>query len=126
MAGRGTVLERRRGEPAAGVSCPPEALARYFRVLGDPTRLRIVEALLARERTVSELVALTGAPQSRVSNHLACLKWCRVAEAERRGREVVYRIADPRVEEVLVLTGRLAAEHCEHLATCRRIGPDWT
>src|SRR5439155_9818419 len=75
----------------------PEALSRYFRVLGDPTRLRIVEALVGRERTVSELVELLGAPQSRISNHLACLRWCRFVESERRGRSVVYRISDERV-----------------------------
>ncbi|HXF36970.1 MAG TPA: metalloregulator ArsR/SmtB family transcription factor [Actinomycetota bacterium] len=102
-----------------------EALARYFRVLGDPTRLRILEALLERERTVSELVQLVGAPQSRVSNHLACLKWCRMAEAERRGRNVVYRVTDRRLRELLAEAVELAAEHREHLATCRRIGPDW-
>jgi DNA-binding transcriptional ArsR family regulator len=126
MAAPGAAVRDRRDDSEAIVSCPPEALARYFRVLGDPTRVRIVDSLLAGDRTVSELVALTGAPQSRVSNHLACLKWCRVAESERRGREVVYRIADPRVERVLALARRLAAEHCNHLATCRRIGPDWT
>lgn len=109
----------------AGPACGPEALARYFRVLGDPTRLRIAEALLEGERTVSELAALLAAPQSRVSNHLACLKWCRVAEAERRGREVVYRITDPRVGEVIGLARSLAAGHAGHLASCRRIGPDW-
>ncbi len=108
-----------------GIAGDPEALARYFRVLGDPTRLRIVEALLERERTVSELVELVGAPQSRVSNHLACLKWCRVAEADRRGRTVVYRVLDPRVAGLLGLAADLAAEHCEYLASCRRIGPDW-
>ncbi len=102
-----------------------EALSRYFRVLGDPTRLRILEALLERERTVSELVDLVGAPQSRVSNHLACLKWCRVAESERRGRNVVYRVTDPRVRGLLRNARELSAEHCDHLASCRRIGPDW-
>lgn len=102
-----------------------QALSRYFRVLGDPTRLTILEALLDRERTVSELVELVGAPQSRISNHLACLKWCRVAESERRGRNVVYRVSDPRVRGLLQRAGELAAEHCDHLATCRRIGPDW-
>jgi len=106
-------------------ACGPEALARYFRVLGDPTRLRIIEALLERERTVSELVRLVGAPQSRVSNHLACLKWCRFAEAERRGRQVLYRIADPGVSELIRVARSLAGEHRDHLATCRRIGPDW-
>src|SRR5258708_23502229 len=79
----------------AGPACGREALARYFRVLGDPTRLRIAEALLEGERTVSELAALLAAPQSRVSNHLACLKWCRVAEAERRGREGGYPVTHP-------------------------------
>lgn len=105
--------------------CGPEALARYFRALGDPTRVRIIEALLERERTVSELVRLVRAPQSRVSNHLACLKWCRFADAERRGREVVYRITDPGVKDLMLVARSLAGEHRDHLATCRRIGPDW-
>jgi len=127
MPRQGAAVTGPAGRPGASrLACPPEALARYFRVLGDPTRLRMVEALCERERTVSELVAITGAPQSRVSNHLACLKWCQLAEAERRGREVVYRIADPRVEQVLGLASRLASDHGEHLAACRRIGPDWT
>src|SRR5712691_6601043 len=102
---------------ATAPGCGPEPLARYFRVFGDPTRVRIVEALLDGERTVSELVALTGAPQSRVSNHLACLKWCRVAEADRQGREVVYRVTDRRVRALLDAAAAIAAEHCEHLAS---------
>lgn len=109
----------------SGEACGPEALARYFRALGDPTRLRILEALLERERTVSELVALVGAPQSRVSNHLACLKWCRFAEAERRGRRVVYRITDPAVGDLIALARTLAGKNRDHLATCRRVGPEW-
>lgn len=120
-----TLTVGKREAKAAARSCEPEGLARYFRVLGDPTRLRIVEALLDRERTVSELVALTGAPQSRVSNHLACLKWCRVAEAERRGRQVLYRLTDRRLEGLLDRAREVAAEHCDHLASCRRIGPEW-
>lgn len=101
------------------------ARARYFRVLGDPTRLRLLEALLEGPHTVSELTAIAAAPQSRISNHLACLKWCGLVISERRGREVVYRITDPRVGQVLELSGALSAEHSEHLASCKRIGPDW-
>jgi len=107
----------------------PEAdssgLARYFRVLGDPTRLRLVEALLERERSVGELVGLLGVPQSRVSNHLACLRWCRVAESERHGREVRYRITDPGIGALLQLARALSADKREYLASCGRIGPDW-
>jgi DNA-binding transcriptional ArsR family regulator len=110
---------------ASALDIGPEALSRYFRVLGDPTRLRIIEALLERERTVSELVELVDAPQSRVSNHLACLRWCRLAESERRGRTVVYRVADERVSQILALAASLAEPNCDHLASCKRIGPDW-
>lgn len=102
-----------------------EARARYYRVFGDPTRLRILEALVDRERSVSELMDLAEAPQSRVSNHLACLKWCRLVTSERGGRQVIYRISDPRVTGMLRLSRTLSPDHCDHLAGCRRIGPDW-
>ncbi len=125
----GTRPETETSEAARGAgaapACGPDALARYFRVLGNPTRLRIVEALLDGERTVSELVGLVEAPQGRVSNHLACLRWCRLVEAERRGRRVVYRIADRGIGSLLELGRSLAERDCEHLASCRRIGPAW-
>ena len=101
------------------------ARARYFRVLGDPTRLRMLEILVGGERSVAELVAATGAPRSRVSNHLACLKWCRFVAARRRGRHVVYRVADPRVGQLIALARSLSVERCGYLARCRRIGPEW-
>lgn len=118
-------MARESAARASAEACGPEALARYFRLFDDPTGLRIAEGLVQRERTVSELVELVGAPQSRVSDHLACLKWCRVAEAERRGRRVVYRISDPRVRDLVRQVRSRATAHCDHLATCRRIGPDW-
>ena len=45
-------------------------------LLGDRTRLRIVELLSDGERSVGELARLLGEPQPKVSNHLACLRWC--------------------------------------------------
>src|SRR5437870_4225914 len=101
------------------------ARARYFRVLGDPTRLRLLELLMDGERTVSELTEQLGVPRSRVSNHLACLKWCGFAAAERSGREVVYRVVDPRVRQVLLLSRSLSDAQCDQLGSCTRIGPDW-
>jgi DNA-binding transcriptional ArsR family regulator len=101
------------------------ARARYFRVLGDPTRLRVLEILRDGERTVADLVAIMGVPRSRLSNHLACLKWCRFVAAGRRGRHVAYRLADARVKLLIGLAKDLSAERCGYLARCRRIGPDW-
>jgi ArsR family transcriptional regulator, cadmium/lead-responsive transcriptional repressor len=100
-------------------------LARFFRVLGDPTRLRIIELLHEGDCTVSELVSALDAPQSRVSTHLACLRHCRLVSAERRGREVVYRLAIPRLRALLDRALTVAGPEAEHLATCQRIGPDW-
>ena len=101
------------------------AQARFFRVLGDPTRLRILQLLLGGPRSVSELVAEVGAAQARVSNHLACLRWCQFVESERHGRQVVYRISDPSLGELFAVSRRVVADKVEHLASCQRIGPDW-
>jgi DNA-binding transcriptional ArsR family regulator len=111
--------------PAASDPVPAAAAARFFRVLGDPTRLRILELLLAGPCTVSELTAAAGVPRARVSNHLACLRWCGFARSERRGRQVVYRAADPRLAGLLAAARPLIAGQADHLASCQRIGPDW-
>src|SRR5207302_9218168 len=66
------------------------ASARLFRVLGNPTRLGILGLLLERPRTVSELIERLGCSPSRASNHLACLRWCGLVEARRRGRPAAH------------------------------------
>src|SRR5262249_14490831 len=76
-----------------------DLVAKYFRGLGDPTRLRILELLRSEgELSVGALVERLGLPQPHVSNHLACLRWCGFVEARREGRLVFNRIADRRVE----------------------------
>ncbi len=109
----------------AGRSAVSVAHARWFRVLADPTRLAILQHLLTGPRGVSELVEQTGLPRSRISNHLACLRWFRFVHAERQGRRVVYTIGDARLHRLLDLADDLVADNAEHLASCHRIGPDW-
>ncbi len=101
------------------------ATARFFRVLGDPTRLKILELLTAGQRPVGELVALVGQPQPRVSTHLACLRHCGFVSTERHGKEVVYRLAFNGLESVLDRAADALIPIAERLATCTRIGPDW-
>jgi DNA-binding transcriptional ArsR family regulator len=103
----------------------PDLVAKYFRGLGDATRVRILGLLEERgELSVSELVAATGQSQSKVSNHLACLRWCGFVDVQRDGRIVRYRVADERVIKVLALGRSLLADNAEHVAACRRIGGD--
>jgi len=101
---------------------PTDLVAKYFRGLGDPIRLRILELLRAGgELSVGELVARLGLPQPQVSNHLACLRWCGFVGARREGRTVFNRIADPRVEAMLELAQSLLADNAEHVAVCCEI-----
>jgi DNA-binding transcriptional ArsR family regulator len=101
---------------------PTDLVAKYFRGLGDPIRLRILELLRsAGELTVGQLVEQLGLPQPKVSNHLACLRWCGFIEARREGRTVLNRIADQRVAEMLSLAESLLADNADHVAACCRI-----
>lgn len=95
--------------------------ARFFQVLSDPTRVRLLHLLLAApdtRRTVSELVVAVGAPQSRVSTHLGCLRWCGLVQTQREGKQVYYQIADPRVRDLLALGGAMIRDYAAGIASC--------
>jgi ArsR family transcriptional regulator, cadmium/lead-responsive transcriptional repressor len=99
-----------------------DLVAKYFRGLGDPIRLRILELLQREgELSVGALVERLGLPQPQVSNHLACLRWCGFVDARRAGRTVFNRIADDRVETMLELAQSLLADNAQHVAACCRI-----
>lgn len=98
-----------------------EILMKFFKGLGDPTRLRIVEALLEEERNVSELIELIGVPQSNISNHLACLKWCGYITSRKDGTSIYYQITDDRVKKIVGLAREIIADHAENLYACTRI-----
>jgi len=99
-----------------------DLVAKYFRGLGDPTRVRILELLREEgELSVGALVERLGVPQPKVSNHLACLRWCGFIEARREHRTVFNRIADTRVAKMLDLAQALLDHNAAHVAACCRI-----
>jgi len=98
-----------------------ELTAKFFRALGDPTRLKLLEHLLGGEKSVSQLVELVGSPQGRVSNHLACLKQCGLADTRREGKFVYYRIADGAVRRLLELSHGIIASNAENIWACTRV-----
>lgn len=101
---------------------PAELVAKYFRGLGEPTRLRILELLDEHgELSVGELVERLGLPQPSVSNHLACLRWCGFVSTRREHRTVYNRIADERVSALISLGRALLADNGEHVAACRTL-----
>lgn len=71
-------------------------------------RLALLHTLAEADASVSELVASTGATQPNVSNHLAVLRDAGLVAAERVGRVVRYRLASPRVGELVKALGAVA------------------
>lgn len=87
-----------------------DELAGVFRALADPTRVRMVSALVVAERSVGELAEALGMTLSAVSHQLGLLRDLRVVRARREGRHVYYCLDDEHVYSLY----RLALEHVSH------------
>jgi DNA-binding transcriptional ArsR family regulator len=94
--------------------------AKLFRGFSDPSRLAILEALRSGERSVGELVYITGLSQSNVSNHLGCLRDCGVVSVRNQGRYAFYALSDARVEQLLALADALLADVAKGVYECTR------
>jgi DNA-binding transcriptional ArsR family regulator len=86
--------------------------AEFFRLLGHPARVRILELLRDGERSVGELQAALGLDSSGTSQHLTAMRRQGLLESRRAGTSVFYRVKDPRIFQLLevakqVLTGQL-------------------
>lgn len=94
--------------------------AKLFRGLADPSRLAILDALVAGEHTVQEIVGQTGLGQPNVSNHLRCLLECGLVNRRSEGRFVRYRLASGQVAAVIHEADRLLALTASGVNDCRR------
>jgi ArsR family transcriptional regulator len=74
-----------------------DLVAERFRTLGEPMRLRLLEALRAGEFSVGDLVERTGGGQANVSKHLQILLAGGLVARRKEGTTVLYSLADPSV-----------------------------
>ncbi|OII65569.1 ArsR family transcriptional regulator [Streptomyces sp. CC53] len=102
----------------------PDTVAKFFRALSDPTRLKLLEFILSGERTSAECVDHARISQPRVSVHLSCLVDCGYVTARRDGKKLRYSVGDPRVADLVVLARSLAADNSAALTCCTRIPAD--
>ena len=96
---KATIVGLRKGAPAM----TPEALemvAARFRAMGEPLRLRILQALEGGERSVTALTQLLGSTQPNVSKHLKVLHDAGLLRRRPRGNVALYSISDPMVFEL--------------------------
>ncbi|MER5740333.1 metalloregulator ArsR/SmtB family transcription factor [Streptomyces sp. NPDC002262] len=101
--------------------------AEFFKTLGHPVRIRVLELLSRREHAVSEMLAEVAVEPAHLSQQLAVLRRANLVVARREGSAVHYALTDPRVAELLavaraILSGVLAGQ-AELLADLRAAGP---
>ena len=75
-------------------------LAELFRAMSDPTRVKIIAALLESEINVHTVAELVGISESAASHQLRTLRQMRLVRARRRGREVFYCLDDDHVADL--------------------------
>jgi len=85
-------------------------LAQTFKALSDPTRVRIISALLHSELCVHELAACLGMSQSAISHQLRTLREMRLVRFRKEGRHVYYTLDDEHIHDLF----HQGLEHVEH------------
>lgn len=85
-------------------------LADLFKALGDPTRVRIIHALLQSELCVHDLTVVLGMGQSAVSHQLRILRNMRIVKRRKEGKTVYYSLDDDHVAQIFNLT----LDHVSH------------
>jgi len=76
-------------------------MAETFRILGDPTRMKVVQALSVGELCVCDLAAMLGAGRTAISNHLRLLRGMRLVKYRREGKLAYYSLADDHISGLI-------------------------
>lgn len=104
------------GRGAGSVSAPLYQLkAEFFKTLGHPVRIRVLELLSEREHAVSEMLPVVGVEPAHLSQQLAVLRRANLVITRREGSAVYYSLTSPQVAELLkvarsILSGVLAGQ----------------
>ena len=85
--------------------------AEFFKALGHPLRIQILDLLRAGPLSVTQLQEATGAPGSSVSQQLAVLRGRNILATERRGTTMIYRVPDRELFELLDVARRIFNVH---------------
>jgi len=84
-----------------------QAKAEFFRTLGHPVRIRVLELLSEQDHAVHELLAAIAVEPSNLSQQLAVLRRAGLVRQSREGGQVVYSVSVPEVRELLVVARRI-------------------
>lgn len=85
----------------------PRLKAEFFKALGHPLRIRVLELLAESERSVADLLAEVDAEQSHLSQQLGILRRAGFVISRREGASVVYSVADERISDLLAISRQM-------------------
>jgi ArsR family transcriptional regulator len=91
---------------------------KMIKSFADKTRLRILDCLNEKEKTVSQIVNEIEGNQSNISQHLACLKGCGIIVGRQEGKFMYYSIRDEQVRTLLNMFDLVLGEVEEQVADC--------
>ena len=97
-----------------------DAVASYFRVLSEPTRIRIMRVICEEEKTVSQIVEELGGTQTNVSRHLGIMHRSGVLGRRKEGNQVYYRTADAAMVDLCRNVCKRISEREEEKVPLRR------
>lgn len=95
-------------------------MGKFFKGFADYSRLLIFESLMDGEKTVTEITDYTGFSQSKISNHLKCLRESDLVQARQEGKYIYYSIADEKIKTILVLSKELIKGISEEKYNCMK------
>ena len=87
-----------------------QAKAEFFKTLGHPARIRILELLSERDHAVHELLARIAIEPSNLSQQLAVLRRTSLVVSHRQGGEVIYSVSAPEVRDLLFTARRILTD----------------
>lgn len=95
-------------------------ISKFFKGFADYSRLCIFESLMDGEKTVTEITDYTGFSQSKISNHLKCLRESDLVDAKQDGKYIYYNIKDEKIKSILSIAKDIIKDTSEEKYNCMK------
>ncbi len=95
-----------------------ELQSRFFRGLGDASRLSILETIIEGPKSVSEIVKITKLSQPNTSLHLSCLLECGLVSKVKKGREAFYKVSMKEITNLIDQSKKIIRKHSKAMYSC--------
>lgn len=92
--------------------------AKLYKGFSDQSRLAILNTIIDRPKTVSEIVKAVKLSQPNTSAHLACLLECGLVQKTKNGQEVIYQISMKEIKDIMTIADKILSNTSKELSKC--------